>query len=123
MKFIFYLMLNKYIIGEKSVYFNGRIFIGPLKSRVVIALIFLIFPLGTLCVKRFVEILIFYKDIIRLKLSAEVSTLSLSDWLLETILFLGTLALFLICALLDPGIITKDPLGPLENGLGNDYFC
>jgi len=96
--------LNKYIIGEKSVYFNGRIFVSPLKSRVVTALIVLTLPLGTVCVKRF-------------KLSGELSPLLLSDWLLEIVLFVGTLILFLMCALLDPGIIAKDPFGPLENGL------
>jgi len=96
--------LNKYIIGEKSVYFNGRIFVGPLKSRVVTALMVLILPLGTLCVKRS-------------KMGAEASALELSDWVLETALFAGTISLFLMCALLDPGIITRDPLGVVENGL------
>lgn len=51
-KFIYYSMLNKYIIGEKSVYFNGRVFLGPLKSRVVTALFILTLPIGLLIVKR-----------------------------------------------------------------------
>jgi len=37
---------------------------------------------------------------------------------LEICSFLGTIILFLKCALIDPGILTKDPFGSIENGLG-----